>query len=496
MVVAEKGEAELLGARGEIPYQLVPGTRYQFADLQGPGGAFATIDYGDKSPALYLGEEATLDALGISVQAPPQEQTVKKVAASKLECPSCRGSLDLVAPDRSERVGCPYCGALCDVTEGHLQFLQLLDKSRFPDPPLPLGSAGTFEGYKMTVCGYMVRSSSYGGYDYFWSEYLMYHPRVGFRWLLENGGHWSYVEPLNVADCSVAYSSASYDGKSYRAFDDTTAVVEYVAGEFYWRVEAGERTRVADYMRPPCALSREQTANEIHWSLSTYVEASELEAKFGVELPKPEPETVPLNMPYAQKSVYKVFGALLLAALLFYGYNNTRNTRTEVYREAIAFEPTPGAEAQVVFSEPFSLKGGRNIEIEAYAPVSNSWAYFQFDLVNKETGRVVSLDLPVEYYYGPDWSEGSNRERRYLKAQPAGEYMLRTSLERKDKARPMTVQVRLRQGVLRMRYFLFLLGFLALIPLFVFLHHRNFERKRWSESGFGPPLWVGSSEED
>src|SRR5688572_29743504 len=41
-VVGETGVGRLMGAKGEIPYMVQPGTTYEYADLSGPGGAFAT----------------------------------------------------------------------------------------------------------------------------------------------------------------------------------------------------------------------------------------------------------------------------------------------------------------------------------------------------------------------------------------------------------------------------------------------------------------------
>ena len=57
MLVAEKGYGRPLGARGEIPYALVPQKVYHYADLSGPAGRFATIDYEQTPPSLYFGRE-------------------------------------------------------------------------------------------------------------------------------------------------------------------------------------------------------------------------------------------------------------------------------------------------------------------------------------------------------------------------------------------------------------------------------------------------------
>ena len=54
-------------------------------------------------------------------------------------CPNCGGSLDLKAPDRTERVGCPYCGSLLDCDRGDLKLLHALDKPAF-DLAIPIGT--------------------------------------------------------------------------------------------------------------------------------------------------------------------------------------------------------------------------------------------------------------------------------------------------------------------------------------------------------------------
>ncbi|HEY3787220.1 MAG TPA: DUF4178 domain-containing protein, partial [Urbifossiella sp.] len=88
-VVAETGTATANGAEGEIPYRLVPGSTYQFADLSGPGGEFATLDYSDGPPALYLGREITLDDLGIPENILREIYELREVKAKKINCPNC-----------------------------------------------------------------------------------------------------------------------------------------------------------------------------------------------------------------------------------------------------------------------------------------------------------------------------------------------------------------------------------------------------------------------
>src|SRR5207253_2319803 len=83
-------------------------------------------------------------------------------------------------------------------------------------------------------------------------------------------------------------ATVGYAGRTYKIFQDAPAVVEYVKGEFYWRVEQGETVRAVDFVAPPQMLSLEMTESEMNWSVGTYMTNAEIEKAFGVtDLPKP-----------------------------------------------------------------------------------------------------------------------------------------------------------------------------------------------------------------
>ena len=84
-----------------------PGSELHYADLSGPGGQFATLDYGtgDAAESLYVGREVTLADLGLR---PREDEERRKVANGEgLKCPQCAGPLEVRAPDQTQRIACP-----------------------------------------------------------------------------------------------------------------------------------------------------------------------------------------------------------------------------------------------------------------------------------------------------------------------------------------------------------------------------------------------------
>ena len=192
---------------------------------------------------------------------------------------------------------CPNCNSLLDVNQGQLSFLKALKQPSFA-PIIPIGSSGQLSEGKMTVIGAMQRSVTIEGVQYFWSEYLLYNPQIGFRWLVHSDDHWNYVRAVPPGDVSESVKAASFRGKSFKIFQDAQAIVESVLGEFYWKVEAGEKVRGVDYVHPPEMLSKEVSfvpvsqpiskrrirkrnllPGEINWSLGTYMPVAEVEKR-------------------------------------------------------------------------------------------------------------------------------------------------------------------------------------------------------------------------
>lgn len=496
LMVTEKGVAAAVAADGEIPYKLVPNEQSKYADLSGINNSFGTIDYSIEPPWLFIGTEVTLADLGLA-DARPVEREARRTTAASMGCPNCGGPLALMVPDKAERVTCPNCSSLLDVNHGNLSFLKSLNPSPSPHAfVLPIGVEGSFQNdVKFKIIGAVVRSVTVDGIKYFWHEYLLYNSMIGFRWLVHSDNHWNFVEPVNPAEVTpplIAQTGAQalFNGRSFKIFQDAPAIVEYVQGEFYWRVEQGETVRATDYVSAPMMLSSEVSSNEINWSAGAYMTNAEVEKAFGVtDLPKPW--SVAPNQPF-KGSFYYTWGALpllLLIVIAIFMIPLSGITRVVHSQEVILPPLTNATTPQVIFSLPFDIKANRNVRITANAEVSNSWADINVDLINEQSQELESVNIPIEYYTGSDsdgaWSEGGRIQDATTSSLPAGKYTLRVegTWEKWQQSMPVTVKVE--QGVNRGVNFICALLLLILIPVIGLIRKIFFESRRWSESMFG-----------
>ncbi|MFO0796258.1 MAG: DUF4178 domain-containing protein [Gemmataceae bacterium] len=502
LVVAETGTATASGAEGELPFRLRPGETYRYADLSGPDGAFATLAGPDEPPALFLGRQVTLDELGVRDSARATHE-LREVAARRASCPNCGGPLELRAPDKTERVGCPYCGSLLDATAGDLAVLNALKEPPFT-LRIPLGAAGTIGGKERTVIGAFRRSVTVEGKDYFWTEYLLYHPRDGFEWLINGDGHWTHAAPLPPGAVTEGSHSATTNGRWFRKFQAGVATVRGVIGECYWKVTVGETATTADFIRPPELLSLERAtygaAAEINWSLGTYLTPAEVQSAFKLEKPLPLPTGVAPNQPFGYTAVYK-YAALLFVALCVLGivvilgvpsrkvHEQTFQLRGPAAQPLAPDSPSVPAtpKVQEFFTDLFELKARRNVRVTVAAPSMTGWLVVEGDLVEQATGLVQPFLVPLEFYTGVEdgetWTEGDKRGAAYVTAQPGGKYSLRLEVDRETpRDEPLTVTVE--QGASNGGVWLLTLLGIAVVPLVTGVCHLVFVSRRWQNSDF------------
>jgi hypothetical protein len=122
-----------------------------------------------------------------------------------------------------------------------------------------------------------------------WREYLLYNRIEGFAFLVDANDGWSVVRTLTGAP-EVRGDTASWYGTTYRRRWTYSSEITYVLGEFYWRVEARQRTDHQDYEGDASGhralLSLEHTPSETTWSAGESVPAEAVAAAFGLAPPQ------------------------------------------------------------------------------------------------------------------------------------------------------------------------------------------------------------------
>ncbi|MEM1029480.1 MAG: DUF4178 domain-containing protein [Myxococcota bacterium] len=281
-VAQEIAQRRVVSGQGSLPSVPKPGVVTQYVDLSGPKGGFATIDYGDgtAAPTLYVGR--MFDPKGVELAGGmPLEAEEAKVSSA--ECPNCGASLP-IASGSAQRVVCQYCGTASDITSGTLSALGPAPKPPI-EPYLPMGARGDLRGVEYVVTGFVIRSCIVEQVTYSWREYLLFGgPQVGYRWLMEEDGSWQFIEPLEAGNVADSGNAVMFGGNAYQWKQQVMASVDYVIGEFYWKVEIGEMVEATEFTGPGGKVSREKTPTEVNYSFGTPLDPNEL-AAFGVAPP-------------------------------------------------------------------------------------------------------------------------------------------------------------------------------------------------------------------
>lgn len=285
------------GSEGELPFAAPTGRRTTSVDLSGAGGIFANLEYAPGGAILYLGRHLPFEDFRFSglreLDALPQPAPA--AGPQSFSCPSCAGTVSVRAKGQSLSAACGHCGSIIDVTDENHRILSTARQKLRIEPPIPLGSRGTLRGHQWEVIGFLQRRDDEG---HAWQETLLFHPTAGFRWLVDANGAWTWFEALSTPPVEEG-QSARIGANRFRLHSTYQATVDYVLGEFYWRVAVGETVQVREYLLPPRSLSCELGADEVNWSLGSPLLAASIEAAFGVSLPAPASEPPAADAPGA-----------------------------------------------------------------------------------------------------------------------------------------------------------------------------------------------------
>ena len=494
--------AECVAGQGELPFKVGAGYPVAAVDLRNQAN-FATLDYSETPPLLFVGEAVDFKSLKMANLRDGMAIPTKAVEARVFRCPSC-GSPMAARSKEILAVGCASCGAVVDAADESYRILSksLGMRDEKYSPRLPLGSKGRLEGKPVEVIGFLVKRCVVDGLAYNWSEYLLAAEHGTYRWLTEYNGHWNVVDVLSKPPAGgiIEVDSVRHGGQVFKHFSTTQAAeVIQVAGEFTWRVRRGETNRVVDYVAPPLMLSSESTGNDLTWSQGSYVESQVIAEAFGLKADLPKPTAVFANQPNAwsetNRRIWSLFWKLALAAILVQAFFIFVSSGKLLLRQDFTFEPLRGEEVQ---TREFEITGQpRKIAVRNQTSLDNNWIGLDMMLVNKVTGAAWPAARELSFYSGYDdghWTEGSREDEVVFLNIPAGTYYLTLDPDMApDKPVAVRDQLEVHTAGAGWSNFVLVMIFLIIFPIFTSTRHAAFEARRWAESDHAP---VSSDDSD
>ncbi len=491
--------ARCIAGEGELPIRVGPGYEAPVVDLQAPGNVFATLDYSENPPLVFVGEQVRFDDLKLNqlrAVMPSGWEPDADIQTQAFQCPGCGSSLTIRAKGHTESLACGTCGSIIDITDENFRILSTFKARIKHEPLVPLGARGTLDAVEYEAIGYLRRTVTVEEMDYEWSEYLLFHREQGFRWLVEYNGHWSLVQTTTEPPLVTGYGAqgrAIYQNRTYRHFQTAEARVSYVLGEFYWRVKVGERCEISDYIAPPFQLSLERTDREIVWSRAEYVEPETIKTAFHLESPPParigvgacQPSPYEARRPRFRRLRWVFIGLLLVGQIITVALSSDQR----LYQQTVVFDAA--RQDKTLTTDSFALSGrDSNVIIRAETNLNNNWIYLDLALIERDTGASYAISREIGFYQGVDegerWSEGDASDEAVLSAIPAGIYYLSIDAELPPSSPTVTGTFTVFRDVPSWtNFFLALLG-LLIVPFIFGWRARAFERARWSESDHGP----------
>lgn len=493
--------ARCVAGQGELPFQIRGGYDAPVADLLGDDRSFATIDYSEEQPLVFVGEYVDFDDLHFSnLKEFDGWSNAVSPKAKALQCLQCGGAVTQRGLLQTTSVVCPSCGAVIDTSNDSMKVLSTFVAKTRVTPHIPLGTRGIFPDGEFELIGFLQRFIDVEGVEYRWREYLLFNPFKGFRWLSEYDGHWSYIKSIPYRPAILGNGDMRLNGEIFRHFQSATAKVDYVIGEFYWRVQYGESAVVSDFIAPPGFLSVEKTENDLSYSQGEYMEPEAIARAFKLTTPLPARIGVGAAQPSPFTETTAKIGRLALLfltiALAIQILAVALSQNKLVYQTNLLYNATDAEKSRV--SDVFELTGrATNVMVRTSANVSNAWIYLSMALINDDTGTAYDFGREIGYYFGSDadgaWTEGNQSDQLFLPAVPAGHYYLRVEPEGSASA---SYSVQIYRDVPRWWLFLVTSGLILLLPLFALWSKRNFEFKRWSESDHPTRKFINSESED
>lgn len=481
----------VVAGEGELPFIAKPDQQWTSVDYAARNRGFVTAEMDSGKIRFYQGCTCLPNEVEWSgLRAVPgwkgEPLTTERNRSSSIPCPACGGVIERRAAGDTLSLVCGHCDTLLDAEGGHATAVRKLKQAEaLPKPALPLGSRGLLRGVEWMVIGSLTRKSSYSS----WEEILLHNPWHGYAWLTTWGGHWNFIQRLLETPDSGGRLPG--DKTSFRKYSSEDTVVSQVAGEFYWRVRIGEKSRCTDFIAPPLIRSREDydELSETTWSQGEYIEGTEVAKAFNAGI-RTSRIGIFLNQPNPWKAKWKrlrTYAALATLLLLLVQFISKGSSRKQVFSERFTYQKPATSDARPeIVTKSFEIKRRTHpARVSIQADVDNSWLGADITLVEEITGKTYPAAACAEYYHGYDeghWSEGDRRGTADIPSVPAGKYHLKIRPDADPNIRASDYTVTLEHGGVFWSNFLTSLIAIWIWPASAGYLGSRFEARRWEDA--------------
>lgn len=286
--VRETGAATCVGGWGQLPFTVLPGEQYPYADLASTDGTrFATLEYdNDGTPRAFVGTPLKHEQLVVRERA-GAEFTAAQQQTTGIQCASCGAPLE--RPDAGREIqtlGCAYCGAQNDLGGAAARVMGKNPADFEAGFEFDIGARAEFDGTAYEVCGRMLSDDGEG---YQTRLYLLWHAERGYRYLQEEDGEYCLLEATLQAPARDPFSldegdQVSVAGKRFRFVEQGRMYVGYVDGAFPWRVAVGEHSDYADFEAGKEVYGAERSGDEIEYFRGYTLPTRQVRRAFGEEV--------------------------------------------------------------------------------------------------------------------------------------------------------------------------------------------------------------------
>lgn len=442
----------------------------------------AKTDYLQRVVALNPNNQWAADQLaalagGIPADAPAETAPLPPPAAPKtkiveLKCPSCAGSVTVHGGAGVKTVVCKYCGSVLDLTDEQHAILSRVKKGARPLKPIEPGMKATFGGKEYEVFGWLQYTGSDSEETWTWDEWLLvaedhqalwlsYDPEVGF--LLQER-----LETYKPFDPQTASYIDTPRGRAWIKERDV-AKITALRGEFTWRASVGEYIAYLDAQANKLHFSVEYSDRELEVHAGPAIAEADVWRAFRRDdLVAKSNQLTESKARRRQVSRIALVFAVIGWVLTFFSVL----TGQEVFDADVRLAPGERATRQV---GPFEItKPGRvhRISLQAASLQTNSWALVSAWALDEKKTKFYLFAGSFWDEAGRDsdgpWHESDLKGSHLFKPATAGQYMLEITLEEAQPATmPVSVTVRIENGIWMLHYFVGLAVICTLLWFFV-----------------------------